>query len=72
MVCSTQSDQLQGWADLEHITPTEMRKWALIVPMLAFPTTLVINAPFGRFTPSGKSIFVFDGERCGVFLVDKH
>jgi len=36
--------------------------------MLAFPATFVINAPFGRFTPSGESIFLFDGEsRFGLF-----
>ncbi|KAF9643607.1 hypothetical protein BDM02DRAFT_3157401 [Thelephora ganbajun] len=37
------------------------RKWAFFVPMLAFPASFVINAPFGRFTPSGKSIFLLDG-----------
>lgn len=38
------------------------RKWAFFLPVLAFPATFVINAPFGRFTPSGESIFLLDGK----------
>ena len=63
MVCSTHSDRLSGWVDPVYIiSRVVVRKWALVGPMLAFPTTFVINAPFGRFTPSSESIFLFDGE----------
>jgi len=47
------------------------RKWAFFLPMLAFPATFVINAPFGRFTPSGESIFLLDGKyHSGTPVVD--
>ncbi|KAF9777867.1 3-oxo-5-alpha-steroid 4-dehydrogenase-domain-containing protein [Thelephora terrestris] len=44
------------------------RKWAFILPTLAFPTTFVIDAPFGRFTPSGESIFLLDGRRSWMVM----
>jgi len=44
------------------------RKWALYVLMLAFSGSFVINAPFGRFTLSGESVFLLDGRWSWVFM----
>ncbi|KAF5391141.1 hypothetical protein D9757_003006 [Collybiopsis confluens] len=37
------------------------RKWFTIVSIFVCPVLLVINAPFGRFAPSGKGLFNVDG-----------
>jgi hypothetical protein len=42
-------------------TELELRKWFVILPALAFPASLVINAPFGRFATEKESILTVDG-----------
>ncbi|TFK51036.1 hypothetical protein OE88DRAFT_1660247 [Heliocybe sulcata] len=46
----------------------EGRKWFLITPLLASPTTFLINAPFGRFSPKGESIFMVDGIKSWILM----
>ena len=49
-------------SDLIYLTPrAATRKWASYILMLAFSGSFVINAPFGRFTLSGESVFLLDG-----------
>ncbi|RDB14583.1 Uncharacterized protein C9.08c [Hypsizygus marmoreus] len=37
------------------------RKWFMLSSLGLLPVLLVIDAPFGRFTPSGDSLFLVDG-----------
>lgn len=38
------------------------RKWFAIIPAIVNPINFIIDAPFGRFTPKDKSIFLLDGK----------
>jgi hypothetical protein len=42
------------------VTPVT-RAWFLMLPALAFPTTFIINAPFGRFASQKDGLFTVDG-----------
>ncbi|EPQ55109.1 hypothetical protein GLOTRDRAFT_76409 [Gloeophyllum trabeum ATCC 11539] len=44
------------------------RKWFAVVPALTTPTTFFINAPFGRFSPKGDSIFLVDGIKSWILM----
>ncbi|EJF57540.1 hypothetical protein DICSQDRAFT_157319 [Dichomitus squalens LYAD-421 SS1] len=46
----------------------EARKWFAIVPPFFFPPTFFYDAPFGRFSPSTKSIFTVDGIRSWIAM----
>ena len=53
-------DQSGNQSDPRYHAAT--RKWSLYAITFAFSATFVINAPFGRFVPSGESVLLFDGE----------
>ncbi|KAH9856004.1 3-oxo-5-alpha-steroid 4-dehydrogenase-domain-containing protein [Lenzites betulinus] len=42
--------------------------WFTVVPVAIFPTTFIIDAPFGRFAPSKDSIFLVDGLKSWIFM----
>jgi len=45
------------------------RKWFTIGSLLVVPSTFIINAPFGRFTPQNQSsIFLLDGIKTWIFM----
>jgi len=45
------------------------RKWLLVGSLSAFPTTFFfINAPFGRFSPTGDSWFLVDGIKSWITM----
>ncbi|KAF9046140.1 3-oxo-5-alpha-steroid 4-dehydrogenase-domain-containing protein [Panaeolus papilionaceus] len=47
----------------------ECRKWFLLVSVITTPITLVINAPFGRFTPKNQnSRLLLDGITAWIFM----
>ncbi|KAE9391975.1 hypothetical protein BT96DRAFT_959439 [Gymnopus androsaceus JB14] len=47
---------------------TTSRKWFTVVSLIVCPVLLVINAPFGRFAQTGKSIFIFDGKKSWIVM----
>ncbi|PCH35587.1 hypothetical protein WOLCODRAFT_133901 [Wolfiporia cocos MD-104 SS10] len=53
--------QAQVWYDTA-------RKWFAIIPPLICPTTFLIDAPFGRFAPSGDSILLVDGIKSWIAM----
>ncbi|KAF8895568.1 hypothetical protein BD779DRAFT_1500271, partial [Infundibulicybe gibba] len=44
------------------------RKWFTIAPALFGATSLVVNAPFGRFTPTESSPFLVDGIKSWIVM----
>lgn len=44
------------------------RKWLFLTNIAVFPTCFVINAPFGRFTPSKDSWFLVDGIKSWILM----
>ncbi|TFK71270.1 hypothetical protein BDN72DRAFT_817724 [Pluteus cervinus] len=44
------------------------RKWLTISSLATVPVTFLVNAPFGRFTPSGDSIFLVDGIKSWILM----
>ncbi|KAJ3771668.1 hypothetical protein FB446DRAFT_802982, partial [Lentinula raphanica] len=48
--------------------PTACRKWFTIVSIFTGPVLFVINAPFGRFTLNGQSIFLLDGVKSWIVM----
>ncbi|KAJ3480805.1 hypothetical protein NLI96_g8095 [Meripilus lineatus] len=44
------------------------RKWFAIIPAIVNPINFIIDAPFGRFTPKDKSIFLLDGIKTWIFM----
>ncbi|KAI8973963.1 3-oxo-5-alpha-steroid 4-dehydrogenase-domain-containing protein [Trametes punicea] len=45
-----------------------VRKWFALMPTAICPLTFVIDAPFGRFSPSQDSIFLVDGIKSWIFM----
>jgi hypothetical protein len=41
---------------------TDARKWLTLSSIFTLPVLFVMNAPFGRFSPSQDSIFLVDGQ----------
>lgn len=47
----------------------ETRKWFTLGSLFLTPVLLIIDAPFGRFTPQNQSsIFVLDGRKSWIFM----
>ena len=47
----------------------EARKWFTLMSVILLPTLLLINAPFGRFTPKNqKSLFMVDGIKSWIVM----
>ncbi|KAF9811483.1 hypothetical protein IEO21_06599 [Rhodonia placenta] len=44
------------------------KTWFTIMPPLICPLTFIIDAPFGRFTPSQNSILLVDGIKSWMFM----
>ncbi|KAJ7672586.1 hypothetical protein DFH06DRAFT_1176851 [Mycena polygramma] len=44
------------------------RKWFTITSLVTAPITFIIDAPFGRFTPSQNSIFLVDGIKSWIVM----
>ncbi|KAJ7151424.1 3-oxo-5-alpha-steroid 4-dehydrogenase-domain-containing protein [Mycena crocata] len=44
------------------------RKWFTIASVVTAPATFVIDAPFGRFTPAERSIFLVDGIKSWIVM----
>ncbi|KAF9062040.1 hypothetical protein BDP27DRAFT_1337144 [Rhodocollybia butyracea] len=44
------------------------RKWFTLVSLITCPVLFVINAPFGRFAQTGKSIFILDGKKSWMVM----
>ncbi|KAI1791240.1 3-oxo-5-alpha-steroid 4-dehydrogenase-domain-containing protein [Ganoderma leucocontextum] len=42
------------------------REWFVVIPPFLCPATFIVDAPFGRFSPSNKSIFTVDGIRSWI------
>ncbi|TCD60785.1 hypothetical protein EIP91_009514 [Steccherinum ochraceum] len=45
-----------------------VRKWFIVVPAIVPPFNLLVDAPFGRFTPKSDSIFLIDGITAWILM----
>ena len=51
------------------LSVTEARKWFALSSFLVAPVLLLINAPFGRFTPNNQSsLFLFNGIKSWIIM----